>query len=161
MYIYMPHMKSFALIFQQGALYTNFTYITEQIWLSHSKYTSHVQHDICLSLSLYIYIVYILIYTTVCIYTHQNKPICYYSFTGNCKVCARNKYTHQIRHICKYAKYITYIYRGCMYIYMPHMKSLALIFQKGALCTYFTYITEQIWLSHYKYTSHGNHFKRA
>ena len=35
---YMPHMKSLVPTMQQGAMYMYMTYITEQIWLPHSKY---------------------------------------------------------------------------------------------------------------------------
>ena len=46
---------------------------------------------------------------------------------------------------------------GCIHIYMPHMKSLVPNIQQGAQCTYLTYMTEQIWLTHSKYSSHGQH----
>ena len=44
MQIYMPHIKSLALNMKQEALYTYLTYITKQIWLQNSKYSSHDQH---------------------------------------------------------------------------------------------------------------------
>ena len=44
MYIYVPHMKSLVTIIQKEPLYTYFTYITEQIWWPHSKYSSHSKH---------------------------------------------------------------------------------------------------------------------
>ena len=56
-----------------------------------------------------------------------------------------------------YAKYLKRYTRGCMSICMPDIKSLAPTIQQGALNTYFTYITEQICLPHFKCSSHGKH----
>ena len=45
-------------------------------------------------------------------------------------------------------------YRECIHIYISHMKSLASAIQQGA---YLTYITEGIWLPHWKYSSHSQY----
>ena len=52
-------------------------------------------------------------------------------------------------------KYLRCIYRGCMHIYMPHIKSLASTKQQWVLYTYLANITQQRWLLHSKYSSHG------
>ena len=46
MHKHMTHMKPMAPTIQQEALYIYFTYITEQILLPHSEYSSHGQHTI-------------------------------------------------------------------------------------------------------------------
>ena len=47
----------------------------------------------------------------------------------------------------------------CMYIYMPHMKSLPSTIQQEALYTYLTYITEQIWLPYSNHISLYQHVR--
>ena len=42
--IYMPHMRSLVSNMQLGVMYIYLANITEQIWLPHSKYSSHSQH---------------------------------------------------------------------------------------------------------------------
>ena len=44
-----------------------------------------------------------------------------------------------------------------MHIYMTHMRSLALTIQQGGLYMYLTNIIQEIWLTHSKYISHGQH----
>ena len=47
-----------------------------------------------------------------------------------------------------YVKYLTCMYRWCMQMHMPHVKSLAPTIWQGVLYTYLTYFTEQIWMPH-------------
>ena len=42
-------------------------------------------------------------------------------------------------------------------MYVPNMKSLESTMSQGALYTYLVYISEHIWLSYYKYSSHSKH----
>ena len=56
-----------------------------------------------------------------------------------------------------YAKYLTCIY-GDVCI-CTHTKSMLLTNQQEALYTYLTYIIEEIWLSHSKYSSHNQYAK--
>ena len=85
------------------------------------------------------------------------KTNCNLYFTCHCQICTRNKYDHQIEPICYRHQILKCMNRGCMKIYMPHMKSLASTMQQGALNTYLTYITQQIWLPHSKYSTCSQH----
>ena len=44
-----------------------------------------------------------------------------------------------------------------MFIYILYMKSLTPTMEQGALYTYVTYMTEQIWLQQWKYSLHRQH----
>ena len=52
-------------------------------------------------------------------------------------------------------KYLTCTYKGCIQIYMLHLKSLVLAFQQGAHYIYLAHIAEQICLPHCKYSLNG------
>ena len=97
--ISVQHIRSLALTMQQGALYTQLTYITEQIWLPHCKYNSHNQHALRLYRPN--------IFAHIC----QNTTSCNRYFTGYFLIFATNKYVHQI---CQYTKYMISIYGAYM-----------------------------------------------
>ena len=63
--------------------------VNEQIWLSHCIYKSHNQHVI--------WVYRPNIFAQMC----YNTTNCNTYFSCYCQICARNKYAHQIRHICQ------------------------------------------------------------
>ena len=88
-------------------------YITEEICLPHFKYGSQCHYSIWARGS------------DICAYMCHNTTQYNTDFTFYCHGYTRNKYTHQIAHNAKYAKYLTCIYERCMSIYVPHTESLA------------------------------------
>ena len=95
MSVYIHHMNSLQPIMWPKALvYINFTllaYVPEQICLLHCTYMSH-----CISTVVYI--------ETPHYCTHPSKTIkCNIYFSYYCKICAGNKYAHQM------LKYIAYV----------------------------------------------------
>ena len=98
-------------------------HFNEQTWLPHSMYTSH---------SLTCYMGY---EPNNFAYICQNLINCNFYFTYSWQVCVRNKYAQQILYICINAKYLMWIYQGCMYIYVLHMCfNVLYIYSKLMIC---------------------------
>ena len=129
-------------------LCTYLTYITEQVWLPHSIYRPHGQHAKCAC------------GPNIMAYICQNKTKCNFTSHYIAKYVPKTNMATQLAINVIYTKYMINIW-GDMYIYVPYFKSMPPTIQQGAMYTYFTCITEQIWMPLSKYTSHGQHVEQG
>ena len=91
MSVYIPHMNSFQAIMQPGILYTHISYYWH---MPLNTYACHIAH-VCPT-AIVLLCTYRLHITA---YIYQTSINCNIYLLHYCKICASNKYAHQVSHI--------------------------------------------------------------
>ena len=130
--------------------YTHLIYVTEQIWLPHWKYDLHSGKMCEMG------------YGTDIFSHYQNTTNSNSYFTQYCQICAVNKYSPQIPHLCHYQSYFLCRYQTTLSVHAHNINSPWSKTSPQTMIyihfTIFANVPEQICLPHHRSMPHSpNH----